>query len=56
MGTYPMTTTSLMYVWMAVFVAMVETGLETICLAVQHNDCKVGKQKMLLQVTLGVHE
>src|SRR5271154_2990479 len=38
-----MTTTSSMYVWMALFVAMVETGLETICLAAYHNDCKIGK-------------
>ena len=51
MGIYPMTTTSLMYIWMALFVAMVETGLETICLAVYHNDCKT--EKCCFQVTLG---
>ena len=43
MGIYSMTTTSLMYIWMALFVAMVETGLETICLTVYHNDCKIRK-------------
>ena len=50
MGIYTMTTTSLIYTWMALFVAMVETGLETICLAVYHNDCKT--EKCCFQVTL----
>ena len=47
-GIYPVSTTSSMYVWIALFVAMVETGLEAICLAVYHNDCEIGKHKMLL--------